>query len=140
VAIPTTVRHVSVFEQLDFVYMPSHDVATDVRYFTEVLGADLVFAVEGMGTRVAMVELTDQPPRILLAGHLEGDRPILVYRVADLGVAMKELESRGWQRGESLEIPQGPVCTFAAPGGQRLAIYQLTRPEVGDHFAGRRDF
>jgi hypothetical protein len=130
----------SVFEQLDFVYMPSRDVAADVRYFTDVLGAELVFAVEGMGTRVAMVELTEQPPRILLAGHLEGDRPILVYRVADIGVATHELESRGWQPGQSLEIPHGPVCTFTAPGGQRLAIYQLTRPEVGDHFAGRRDF
>jgi hypothetical protein len=131
---------VSVFEQLDFVYMPSHDVAADVHYFTEVLGAELVFAVEGMGTRVAMVNVTDQPPGILLAGHLEGERPILVYRVADIGMATEELESRGWQRGQSLEIPHGPVCTFVTPGGHRLAIYQLTRPEVGDHFAGRRDF
>ena len=47
----------SLFEQLDFIYMPSRDVAADVRYFTEVLGAEVTFAVEGMGTRVAMVEL-----------------------------------------------------------------------------------
>ena len=137
---PTTVRSVTVFEQLDFVYMPSRDVAADLRYFTEVLGAAVIFAVEGMGTRVAMVELAEQPPRILLAGHLEGERPILVYRVADIDAAMEELETRGWRRGRTLEIPHGPVCTFVAPGGQRLAIYQLTRPEVGDNFAGRRDF
>jgi hypothetical protein len=131
---------VTVFEELDFVYMPSKNVAADVRYFTDVLGADLVFAVEGMGTRVAMVALTEQPPRVLLAGHLEGERPILVYRVADIGAATAELESRGWRRGQALEIPHGPVSTFTTPGGQRLAIYQLTRPEVGDHFVGRRDF
>jgi hypothetical protein len=131
---------VSVFQQLDFVYMPSKDVAADVRYFTDVLDAELVFAVEGMGTRVAMIELTDQLPHLLLAGHLEGDSPILVYRVADIDEVTAELESRGWQRGESLEIPHGPVCSFTAPGGQRLAIYQLTRPDVADHFAGRRDF
>jgi len=128
------------FEQLDFVYMPSGDVAGDVRHFTDVLGARVVFAVEGMGTRVAMVELTDQPPRILLAGHLEGERPILVYRVADLERAMHELEARGWQRGHRLEIPHGPVCTFATPGGHRLAVYQLTRPQAAEQFAGRRDF
>ena len=58
----------SLFEQLDFIYMPSRDVAAHVRYFTEVLGAKLTFAVEGMGTRVAMLELTDHPPRLLLAG------------------------------------------------------------------------
>ena len=130
----------SPFEQLDFVYMPSADVAADVRYFTETLGGRLTFAVEGMGTRVAMVELTDGPPRLLLAEHLAGDRPVLVYRVADLGRAMDELEARGWRRGHMLEIPHGPVCAFTTPGGHRLAIYQLTRPEVGDHFAGRRDF
>jgi glyoxalase/bleomycin resistance protein/dioxygenase superfamily protein len=131
---------VALFEQLDFVYMPSRDVAADVRYFTDVLGARLTFAVEGMGTRVAMVELTEQPPRLLLAGHLEGDQPVLVYRVADVAKASDELESRGWRRGHMLEIPHGPVCSFTTPEGHRLAIYQLTRPEAGDHFVGRRDF
>ena len=57
------------FEQLDYVYMPSRDVAADMAYFTDVLGGRLVFAVEGMGTRVAMVELTEGPPRVLLAGR-----------------------------------------------------------------------
>jgi hypothetical protein len=128
------------FEHLDYVYMPSADVAADTAYFTNVLGGRLVFAIEGMGTRVAMVELTPDPPRILLAGHLEGDRPVLVYRVDDLAVAIAELDERGWTRGHSLEIPQGPVHSFSAPGGQRLAIYQLTRPGVEATFAGRRDF
>ena len=128
------------FEHLDYVYMPSQDVAADAAYFTEVLGGRLVFAIDGMGTRVAMVELTDAPPRILLAGHLEGDRPILVYRVDDLRAAMTELEARGWTPGHTLEIPQGPVCSFTAPGGHRLAIYELTRPGVEASFAGRYDF
>jgi hypothetical protein len=127
-------------ERLDFIYMPSRDVAADMGYFTSVLGGRLVFAVEGMGTRVAMVELTEDPPRILLAGHLEGDQPVLVYRVDDLGDAMRELEERGWQREPSFEIPHGPVSSFRTPGGHRIAIYQLVRPEVGEHFAGRRDF
>ena len=52
-----------------------------MRYFTDVLGGRLRFAIEGMGTRVAMIELTSGPPHILLADHLEGDRPIHVYRV-----------------------------------------------------------
>ena len=129
------------FEHLDYVYMPSRDVAADVTYFTEVLGGSLIFAIDGMGTRVAMVALTEDPPRILLAGHLEGETPVLVYRVDDLSSAMAELESRGWRQGHTLEIPQGPVTSFTAPGGQRLAIYQLTRPGIEEaNFAGRRDF
>lgn len=130
----------TLFEQLDFIYMPSRDAAADVRYFTEVLGADLIFAVEGMGTRVAMVAMTDAPPRLLLAEHLAGERPAMVFRVADLRQAAKTLEARGWKRGHTLEIPHGPVITFETPGGHRLAIYELARPEVGEHFAGRRDF
>ena len=114
----------TLFEQLDFVYMPSRDVAGDIRYFTEVLGAKLIFAVEGMGTRVAMVELVDQPPRLLLAGHLEGDQPVMVYRVADIAKAIDELKSRGWKQGHQLEIPHGPVCTFttrAAIGSRSIS-------------------
>lgn len=130
------------FEALDFVYMPSRDAAADVRYFTETLGGTLVFAVEGMGTRVAMVRLTDyaDAPRILLAEHIEGDRPILVYRVPNLREAMKDLKGRGWKAGHTLEIPFGPVCAFTSPGGQRLAIYQRDRPEAESFFSGRRDF
>jgi glyoxalase/bleomycin resistance protein/dioxygenase superfamily protein len=128
------------FEQLDYVYMPSHDVAADVAYFTDVLGARLIFAIDGMGTRVAMVALTDAPPRLLLAGHLGGDVPVLLYRVADLDKATTELRGRGWTDGHSLEIPQGPVRSFVAPGGQRIGIYQRTRPEVEQSFEGRRDF
>ena len=127
-------------EHLDYVYMPSRDVAADVAYFTDVLGGRLVFAIEAMGTRVAMVELADGSPPILLAGHLEGERPILVFRVDDLDAARAELATRGWVGGTNLEIPQGPLSSFSAPGGQRLAIYQLTRPGAIASFTGRRDF
>ena len=128
------------FESLDFVYMPSRDAAADARYFTETLGGTLVFAVEGMGTRVAMVRLTDEGPRILLAEHLEGDRPVLIYRVPNLHEAMNDLKGRGWKAGHQLEIPFGPVCEFTTPGGQRLAIYQRDRPEAESFFSDRRDF
>ena len=86
------------FEHLDYVYMPSRDVAADVSYFTETLGGRLVFAIDAMGGRVAMIDLSGEPPRLLLADHLEGDVPILVYRVASLPTALRDLESRGWKR------------------------------------------
>jgi hypothetical protein len=128
------------FEQLDFLYMPSRDVAGDFQYLTDVLGGRAIFAIDAMGTRVAAVELTAGPPLVLLADHLEGERPILVYRVPDLDEALAALESRGWERQLTFEIPHGPCCSFQAPGGHRLALYQLTRPEVAAGFEGRRDF
>jgi hypothetical protein len=128
------------FEQLDFLYVPSRDVASDLVFFAEVLGGRVVFAIDSMGTRVAAVRLTEDPPLVLLTDHLEGDRPILVFRVPDLGKALTELEGRGWRREHTFEIPHGPICSFDGPGGQRVAVYQLTRPEVAAHFEGRRDF
>ena len=126
--------------ELDFLYVPSADVPVDATYWVNVLGATLVFAVEGMGARVAMLELGSAGPRILLTDHLEDQRTVLIYRVENLDRTEKELRSKGWKRGRSLEIPHGPCISFATPGGQRVAIYQLTRPQVVDHFVGRMDF
>jgi hypothetical protein len=128
------------FESLDFVYMPSRDPGADVRHFTEVLGGELVFAIEAFDTRVAMVRMTPGSPAVLLAGHLDGERPILVFRVADLDAAVAAVEERGFEAGERFGIPHGPGCMLDAPGGQRLALYELTRPETAERLAGRRDF
>ena len=128
------------FEQLDFIYTPSDDVARDMKFFTEVLGGTLLFTVEGMGARAALIKMTEQPPHVLLTDHLEEERAILVYRVSDLDASLRDMEARGWERAETFEIPQGPCCSFVAPGGHRVALYQLTRPEAGAHFDGRFDF
>jgi hypothetical protein len=128
------------FESLDFVYHPSRDVKRDIAYFTDVLGGRLRFAIEGMGTRVAAIELAPPPPLLLLADHVEGQTPVLVYRVSSIKRELASLAERGWKRAAQFEIPQGPVCSFHAPGGQRIAIYQLTRPKAAASFEGRRDF
>ena len=127
-------------ESLDFLYTPSRDVAADVGDLTTVVGGRLVFAIEDAGIRVAMVELGSGPPSVLLTDHVEGERPILVYRVADLAVAVAELARRGWTPHRSLEIPPGPCTSFTTPGGHRIALYELVRPGVLEHFEGRRDF
>ena len=128
------------FEQLDFLYTPTRDVAGDLAYFTGVLGGRALFAIDAMGTRVAAVELTEGPPLVLLTDHVEGERTILLYRVAELDTALAKLEARGWEPAQRFEIPHGPCCSFTTPGGHRVALYELTRPEVAEHFAGRFDF
>jgi hypothetical protein len=128
------------FGPLDFVYMPSRDVAADLGQLTEGVGAEPVFAIEAFGARVAMVALGEGPPRLLLADHVEGERPIFVYRVPDLDQAMKELESHGVEAGPRFGIPHGPCCSFEMNGGHRIALYELTRPQADQHLAGRRDF
>jgi hypothetical protein len=129
-----------VYEALDYLYQPSRDVASDLAYLRDDLGARVVFAIDADGTRVAMVELSPAPPYLMLADHLGGEQPILVYRVDDLAAETRRLSERGRVPERSLEIPQGPCRVFRTPGGHRFALYQLIRPDVIAHFEGRIDF
>ena len=130
----------SPFEQLDFVYMPSRDVAADLAFYTDVLGGEVVFAIEAFGTRVAQVRLNEGGPALLIAEHLEGEAPVLLHRAGDLEAALDELEGRGLEVEERFGIPHGPGATLRSPGGQRLALYELSRPEAGARLEGRYDF
>ena len=77
--------------------------------FIAVLGGRLVFAIEDGGIRVAMIELPSGPPRILLTDHVEGERPILVYRVAELPVALAELEGQAGPRNDRWRSRRDPA-------------------------------
>jgi catechol 2,3-dioxygenase-like lactoylglutathione lyase family enzyme len=127
------------FESLDFVYVPTSDVDAAIRTYVAAFDAELVWKVRGMDTTVACVRVANDGPRILLSGHLEGQVPILVYRVASYDDALAQLRDAGVTVVHELEIPQGPCASVELPDGQRVAVYELTRPGVVDHFDGRID-
>ena len=114
-----------ILADLDFLYTPSRDVAGDMADLVDAFGARVIFAIEDGSIRVAMLEFTEHPPRILLTDHVDGDRPILVYRVDDHAAATAELQERGWTPERSLEIPQGPVSSYRSRGGHRIAVYEI---------------
>ncbi len=126
------------FATLDFVYVPTADVDATLRSYVEDLGAELVWKVRGMGTTVACVRVSEAGPAVLLAGHLTGTVPILVHRVDSYDASVAALRAGGVDLTE-LEIPHGPCASFTATGGQRYAVYELVRPGVEAHFAGRFD-
>jgi hypothetical protein len=126
--------------QLDFLYMPSRDVEADLSFYAAALDGEICFAIEAFGARVAALRLGEREPLLLLADHLQGDAPVLVFRVEDLGAAIDSLELEGVEVGERFGIPHGPCAELRTPGGQRLAVYQLTRPGADARLAGRHDF
>jgi hypothetical protein len=77
---------------------------------------------------------------VLLTDHLEGERPIYIYRVDSLRKATSELKKRGLKDERRLEIPMGPCSSFTTPAGHRIALYEASRPDVLNHFLGRKDF
>ena len=62
-----------------------------------------------MGTVVACVRVAKQGPAILLSGHLEGDVPILIYRVADYDAAIARLREAGIERHPPARDPARAV-------------------------------
>lgn len=105
----------ALLQRLDFLYMPSRDVEADLAFYTEVLGGDVVFAIEAFGARVARIALGEDGPALLLADHLEGEAPVLVHRVGDLDAALAELNRRGLAVGARFGIPHGPCAELRTP-------------------------
>ena len=127
-----------VFQSLDFIYTPCADVDKAV---TErlALGARLRFKIRAFDTTVAGLEVVDDGPLVVLAGHLGAGPPILVHRVGDYRAAVEALRAAGVGELHEIEIPHGPCATFRSVAGERLAVYELTRPEVPARFEGRVD-
>src|SRR2546426_12811122 len=111
------------FLSLDFVYVPTDDVDASTSRYVDVLGAELLWKVRGMGTVVACLRVSDAGPLVLLSGHLGGPAPILVYRVDDYDATLARLCDAGAAEIHELEIPQGPCASFRLPDGQRAAVY-----------------
>ena len=63
---------------------------------------------------------------------------MLVYRMGDLDTTMPELEPRAGHEAR-LGIAPRPCAAFRAPGAQRLAVYELTRPRADARLASRHD-
>jgi hypothetical protein len=125
---------------LDFIYAPSDDIVADVARFVDDLGAELVFAIDRSGTRVAMLRVGTGGPALLMTDHLPDKRPVFLYRVGSVADTEAALQARGWTAERTLELPMGTCATFKAPGNLRLAIYELSRPGVIESMAGQRDF
>lgn len=130
----------AMFLSLHYLYVPARNIETSLRYYTGKLGGELVWKIHALNTWVAAIRLSQTGPLILLANHLHGDTPILIYRVERLESAVARLRVQGWTpESGPFEIPNGPCYTFRDPTGVRLAIYENQRPEVSREFAGRID-
>jgi hypothetical protein len=128
------------FLSLDYLYVPAQEIEASIRYYTEQLSGKLVWKIHAFGAWVAAIRLSQSGPMVLLADHLHGETPILIYRVADLESTVAALRARGWTpESGPFEIPNGPCYTFRDPTGVRLAIYENQRSEVAEGFAGRFD-
>lgn len=128
------------FLSLDYLYVPARDINAAITYYTEILGGELLWKIHEFNAWVACVRLSKSQPLLLLADHLEGNSPILIYQVENLKKSIAALQARGWvAESGPFEIPNGPCFRFHDPMGTRLAIYENQRAGVDQKFAGRFD-
>lgn len=118
------------FCRLEYLYVGSADVGKDLRFYRDVLGAEVVWDHTASGTRVAAVRL-GEGPLWLLAGHRRTPSAMPIWLVPDLAKAERTLKERGWKEAaEPVEVPDGPCLVFHDPSGNPLAILQSVRPHA----------
>jgi catechol 2,3-dioxygenase-like lactoylglutathione lyase family enzyme len=127
-------------ESLDFLYVPAPDIESSIRYYTEILGSQLLWKIHAFGVWVACIKLSEsEKPYVLLADHIKEKDVMLIYRVANLELVVTNLRSKGWKEENRIEIPPGPCCVFRDPAGNALVIYENARPYIMQEFTGRID-
>ena len=104
------------FESLDFVYVPTEDVDASAQRYVEDLGAQLIWRIRRLDTVVACLRVSESGSNILLSGHLEGEAPILIYRVADCKPAVSAY-GRCTRPAGDRDSTWAVRNRFRAPGG-----------------------
>ena len=130
------------FKSLDFLYVPAPDIEASIKYYTQVLGGELLWKIHAFEVWVACISLskTEKRPYILLADHISKNDVMLIYQVENLENTIAELKAKGWQEENRLEIPPGPCCTFRDPAGNALVVYENIRPYIMEEFKGKIDY
>jgi hypothetical protein len=118
-----------VLGRLEFLYVGTSAFERDCAYYRDVLGANLVWAFNAFGAKVAAFRLCDGP-LWLLADHRRAPSCMPIIAVQHLERTVAELKERGWHSdGDSFEIPNGPCYRFTDPSGNQIAIFQNLRPD-----------
>ena len=118
------------FGKLVYLYVGTSDFDRDLKYYTNVLGAKVLWNHHAFGAKVAALRLCEGP-QYLLADHRRAPSCLPLFEVKDLKAKAKELRSRGWKsEGRSFEVPPGPCMLFKDPSGNELALLENVRPNV----------
>lgn len=117
--------------RLEYLYVGSADVAADLAFYRDALGARVAWDFADFGTRVAGVELGARPPLYVLAGHRPPRSVLPIFVVEDLDAMERALRDRGWDgEGHRVEVPDGPVRVLKDPTGNEVGLLESVRPRA----------
>jgi predicted enzyme related to lactoylglutathione lyase len=119
------------FQNLDYLYVGSSDFERDVRFYKDTLKAELLWAFNKFGSKVAAFRLAYGGPTVMLADHLKTPSIEPIFSVSDLEASIKTLKARGVDDIQGpIDTPAGRACSFKDPGGNRYSLVQNDKPEA----------
>ncbi|MDP9238336.1 MAG: VOC family protein [Chloroflexota bacterium] len=118
--------------ELRFLYVGVEDTERDLRFYIDVMGAELRWRFQAFEADVAAVALGDGP-LVVLADHRPTGSVLPIYAVPDVKAAVRELRKRGGVIQEGpLGTPEGDAIVAADPSGNQIALLQVDRPGAMD--------
>lgn len=116
--------------ELAYLYIGSADIETDLRYYCDGLGGELVWRFQAFDADVAAVRLA-AGPLVLLADHRPAPSVLPIWAVDDLAAAAASLGEAGWaDSGVQVEVPDGPCLVLTDPSGNQIALLHRVRPDA----------
>lgn len=117
------------FGRLAYLYLGTSDAATDLAFYQEAFGAQLVWRFHAFGTDVGAVRIASEGPLVVLAEHRPAPSCLPIWTVADLDAAVERLaRSKFAPAGETVGTPDGPVHVLRDPSGNEIGLLRADRP------------
>ncbi len=118
------------FQNLDYLYVGCSDFERDVRFYRDILKAELLWAFNKFGSKVAAFKMA-YGPIVMLADHIKAPSVEPIFSVSNLDASIKTLKSRGVENIQGpIETPTGRACSFKDSAGNRYSIVQNDKPDA----------
>lgn len=118
------------FKTLEYLYVGCNEFDADVRFYKDTIKAELLWAFNKFGSKVAAFKMA-YGPILLLADHKKAPSIEPIFSVDNLETAVKSLKERGITKLDGpIDTPNGRAYSFKDPGGNQFSILQNENPEA----------
>lgn len=121
------------FGELVYLYVGTRDLAADLAFYNEAMGADLVWRFQAFDADVAAVRV-GAGPLVVLADHRPAPSVLPIWRVRSVDVCAEWLHATGWGAVTTrVGVPDGPCLVLRDRSGNELGLLQQDRPDAMAH-------
>ena len=118
------------FGELAYLYVGTNDLAAELAFYDEAMGADLLWRFQAFGADVAGVQIGTGPV-VILADHRPVPSVLPIWAVRSLDACAEWLHATGWSSTATrVGVPDGPCLVLRDRSGNELALLQRDRPDA----------